>query len=207
MVAVVSGEVTPPPHPSGETALLVVDMQNSYFEFPELAAKKEMVLVRVNELLDAAHEAGRPVVLVRTQHERDGSTWTLNMRDDGEGFAFPGTDQAQFLEGLRSGEHVEVVKTRDSAFFDTGLRETLDRLGVAHLLICGVSTHSCVAQTAIDAFAADFHAGIASEAVASENPDLSEALLAFLYEEMRQPLLDQHESTDLLMTGWPPRGE
>lgn len=181
-------------------------MQNSYFEFPELEEQKEEVLARVNQLLDAAHGAGRPVVLVRTQHELDGSTWTLNMRDDEQGFAFPGTEQAQFLDGLRTGEHVEVVKTRDSAFFDTGLREQLDRLHISHLLICGVSTHSCIAQTAMDAFAHDFHAGIARDSIASGDPDLSEALLTFLHEEMRQPLLDQDESIDLLKTGWPPEG-
>lgn len=206
-MARVSDGMTPPQQPSGETALLVVDVQNSYFEFPRLSQQKGAVVARVNELLDAAHEAGRPVVLVRTQHERDGSTWTLNMRDDGQGFAFPGTDQAQFVDGLRAGAHVEIVKTRDSAFFDTGLREELDRLGVAHLLVCGVSTHSCVAQTATDAFAYNVHVGIARDATASDNPDLATALLAFLEDEMRQPLLDQAASIDLLKTGWPPAGQ
>ncbi|NNG20315.1 isochorismatase family protein [Naumannella sp. ID2617S] len=92
-----------------------------------------------------------------------------------------------------------------SAFHGTRLREELDRLGVAHLVICGVSTHSCVAQTAIDGFAQDLHVAVACEAVASENPELSDALLRFLAEEMRQPLLDQARSLALLRDGWPPR--
>lgn len=192
--------------PSGETALVVVDMQSSYFELPGLSEKTDAVLARVNELLDAAYAAGRPVVLVRTEHARDGSTWTLNMLEDGEGFAFPGTEQAQLLSGLKAQNHVEVVKTRDSAFHGTRLREVLDSLGVAHLLICGVSTHSCVAQTAIDAFAGDLHAAVARDAVASENPELSDALLRFLHEEMRQPLLTQDDSVALLRNGWPTEG-
>lgn len=188
--------------PSGETALIVIDMQNSYFELPGLSDKKDDVIGPVNELIAAAHEAGRPVILVRTEHQRDGSTWTLNMREDRQGFAFPGTEQAQFLTDLDTRDHVEIVKTRDSAFHGTSLLEELQRLDVAHLLLCGVSTHSCIAQTATTAFAHDLHVAVALDAITSEDEALSEALLTFLHEEMRQPLLDQAASLALLRDGW-----
>ncbi|WP_241726673.1 isochorismatase family cysteine hydrolase [Dietzia sp. SLG310A2-38A2] len=179
-------------------------MQNSYFEFPELAAVRDELVGSVNELIRAAHEAERPVILVRTEHAEDRSTWTLNMLEDDQGFAFPGTGQARFLDGLETGGHVEVVKTRDSAFFRTDLRAELDRLGASHLLVCGVSTHSCVAQTAIDGFAENLHVAVARGAISSDNPPLSEALLEFLQDQMRQPLLDQTQSLELLRTGhWP----
>ncbi|EYT62765.1 NAD synthetase [Dietzia sp. UCD-THP] len=188
----------------GQTALVVIDMQNSYFEFPELASVRDELVGAVNELIRTAHEAGRPVVLVRTEHAEDRSTWTLNMHEDDQGFAFPGTDQARFLDGLANGDHVEVVKTRDSAFFRTELRSQLDRLGASHLLVCGVSTHSCVAQTAIDGFAENLHVAVARGAISSDNSPLSEALLEFLQDQMRQPLLDQSQSVELLRTGhWP----
>lgn len=189
--------------PTGETALVVIDMQNSYFELPGLAEKRERVLTKVNELLHAARDAGRPVVMVRTEHARDGSTWTLNMREDEQGFAFPGTEQAQFLAELAFSDHVEIVKARDSAFHGTTLRAELDRLAVAHVVVCGVSTHSCVAQTAINAFAENLHAAVAVDAIASEHRELSQALLQFLHEEMRQPLLGQADSIALLRDGWP----
>lgn len=190
--------------PGPPTALAVIDMQNSYFEFPELAKVRDKLLARVNELIAAAHGAGRPVVLVRTEHARDGSTWTLNMCDDNEGFAFPGTEQARFLDGLDTGGHVEVVKTRDSAFFKTSLAAELARLGVDHLLLCGVSTHSCVSQTAIDGFAENVHIAVARDAIASDDAALSTALLEFLSDQMRQPIIDQSAALELLRTGdWP----
>ena len=193
---------------SGEQiALVVIDMQNSYFEFPDLAREREDLVARVNELIRTAHEAGRPVVLVRTEHARDKSTWTLNMCEDDQGFAFPGTEQAQFLDELVTGEHVEVTKTRDSAFFDTDLTARLEQLGVDHLLLCGVSTHSCVSQTAIDGFAENLHVAIARGAIASDNSALSEALLDFCVDQMRQPVIDQPASIELLRTGsWPAEG-
>nr|WP_010540990.1 ammonia-dependent NAD(+) synthetase [Dietzia alimentaria] len=190
--------------PGEQVALVVIDMQNSYFEFPDLAREREDLVERVNELIRTAHEAGRPVVLVRTEHARDKSTWTLNMCEDDQGFAFPGTEQAQFLDELVTGEHVEVTKTRDSAFFDTDLTAQLEQLGVDHLLLCGVSTHSCVSQTAIDGFAENLHVAIARGAIASDNSALSEALLDFCVDQMRQPVIDQQASMELLRTGsWP----
>ncbi|WP_425309850.1 isochorismatase family cysteine hydrolase [Ammonicoccus fulvus] len=185
------------------TALVVIDMQNSYFELPGLAEHRDWLLMRVNELVRTAHEGDQPVVLVRTQHEEDRSTWTLNMLEDDQGFAFPGSEQAAFLDGLDVRDHIEIVKTRDSAFFDTDLRSELDRLGVTHMILCGVSTHSCVADTANDAFAVNLHAAVAVESVASENPKLSDALLHFLEVEKRQPLLTQPRALDFLRNGWP----
>ena len=190
--------------PGVQTALVVIDMQNSYFEFPALAEVRDELVPKVNELIHAAHAAGRPVVLVRTEHARDRSTWTINMCADDQGFAYPGTDQAKFLDELATGGHIEVVKTRDSAFFDTDLKARLEHLGVSHLLVCGVSTHSCVAQTAIDGFAENLHVAIARGAISSDNSELSEALLDFCADQMRQPIIDQQASLDLLRTGnWP----
>lgn len=185
-------------HRAGERALVVIDMQHSYFELPGLAGREREVLPQVNELIGAAHEAGRIIVLVRTEHARDRSTWTLNMLEDDQGFAFPGTRQAQFLTDLDTRDHVEIVKTRDSSFHGTDLREQLRRRGVTHLLLCGISTHSCVNQTASDAFAHDFSVAIATDAILSENPELAAAMLEFLRTEMRQPLLTQRQALDFL---------
>ncbi|MGQ1796025.1 cysteine hydrolase family protein [Kocuria oceani] len=180
-----------PQRTEGRTALLVIDMQNSYFDFPELEEQRESVTAKANELIAAAREGGCPVLLIRTQHERDRSTWTVNMHDDGQGFAYPGTEQSEYVAGLDTEGGVGLVKTRDSAFFDTDLAARLRNLGVKRLVLCGISTHSCVAQTAIDAFAHNFRVAVARDAVASENADLSRALLAFLEDEMRQDILHQ----------------
>lgn len=183
---------------SGGLALLVIDLQNAYFELPGLAGKEERLVGAANELIAAAHEGGRPVVLIRTEHQPDRSTWTVNMLDDGEGFAFPQSRQAAFLDGLDTRDHIEVVKTRDNSFFGTDLAFQLRSLDVEQILLCGISTHSCVAQTAIGAFAEDFRVSVAGEAIASDHQPLSEALLEFLKVEMRQPVLSQQECVALL---------
>lgn len=190
----------------GETALVVIDMQHSYFEHPALAARQAELTAAVVDLIRAAREAGRPVMLVRTEHAADRSTWTLNMLQDGQGFAFPGSRQAAVLDEVVQAAPggVEVVKTRDSAFHGTDLEAQLRARGVERLVLCGVSTHSCVAQTATDAFARDFHVVLATEAIHSEAPALSAAMLEFLATEMRQPLLDLDQARTVLRTGLVP---
>jgi NAD+ synthase len=182
-------------------ALLLVDLQNAYFEFPELAQEKDRLIENANELIGVARDAERPVVLVRTVHARDKSTWTINMLADGEGFAFPETAQASYVDDLDTASAIDVTKTRDDSFFDTRLREVLEELNVSDLLIGGVSTHSCVAETAMTAFAHNFHVAIAAGAIASENPKLSAAMLEFLADELRQPILDQEASITFLRRG------
>lgn len=123
------------------------------------------------------------------------------MLEDDEGFAFPETAQAAYVDDLDTDSAVDVTKTRDDSFFNTRLRDVLEELSVSHLLIGGVSTHSCVAETAMTAFAHDFHVAIAGEAIASENPELSAAMLEFLTDELRQPVLDQAASIRMLREG------
>lgn len=184
---------------SKRIALLLIDLQNSYFEFPELAVERDWLLPRVNELLAAAKRGAQPVILVRTEHLPDKSTWTLNMLQDGKGFAFPGSEQAAPLADLAIGDDtITVVKTRDDAFHETNLAEHLADLKVDGIVLCGVSTHSCVAQTATAAFARNIPCAVAQDATASEDRELAAALLAFLYREMRQPLLDQTSAVGVL---------
>lgn len=187
--------------PDAGVALLLVDLQNAYFESPELAEVQGELIERANELVRTAREFDRPVVLVRTEHAPDKSTWTVNMLEDDEGFAFPGSAQAAYVDGVDTGEAIDLTKTRDDAFHGTRLHEVLIELGASHLLIGGVSTHSCVAETAMSAFAHNFHVAVAADVTASENATLSLAMLEFLRDELRQPVLNQEASLNLLRSG------
>lgn len=75
--------------PHAGVALLLVDLQNAYFESPELAEVQSVLIERANDLVRMAREFDRPVVLVRTEHAPDKSTRTVNVLEDDEGFAFP----------------------------------------------------------------------------------------------------------------------
>lgn len=181
----------------GKAALLVIDMQNAFFEDEALAGQQERLVSACNSLIDAARSGQAPVLLVRTEHLKDGSTWTRSMLDDGQGFVFRGSRQADFVSGLHAGDLDVVTKTRDSAFFGTGLAARLRDLGVDHLLLAGVSTHSCVAQTGADAFAHDFRVSYALDAIGSTNEQYADAMLEVISVGYRQPILGRTEAEAL----------
>ncbi|MFJ6002238.1 cysteine hydrolase family protein [Arthrobacter sp. NPDC092385] len=190
-----------------KTALLVIDMQNAFFEDPVLAAVQQSLVAACNDLIDAARRSGAPVLVARTEHLPDRSTWTVSMLDDDQGFIFRGTRQADVVEGLRVEGLETVTKTRDSAFFGTDLAERLRSLGVAQLVLAGVATHNCVAHTGADAFAHDFRVSYALDAIASTNEEYAEAMLEILSVEYRQPIIGQVEAEALLAQQGPPTPE
>jgi nicotinamidase-related amidase len=174
-------------------AVVMVDMQRDFFADPELERCREDLTAACNAVVVAALARGLVVVEVRTVHREDGSTWSLNMNDDRAGMTIDGTPGADPIEGLVSAaEHAGitlVTKTRDSAFHDTDLAAHLDEQGVTALLLCGVSTESCIAATATEAYARDLAVGIVLDATASVRWDLHDHALDSLREQYRQPAL------------------
>lgn len=67
-------------------ALLLVDLQNAFFNEEGLDTQEQELTAAANRLSQAAIEAELPVFVVTTVHSRDTSTWTLNMLEAGEGF-------------------------------------------------------------------------------------------------------------------------
>ena len=179
-------------------AVLVVDMQNAFFEDPVLRARRDGLTAACNALMNAAANANVRALLVKTEHEQDKSTWTLSMLDDDQGFIFRGTEQADFVPGLHTDDVPKLVKTRDSAFVGTDLLLRLRNWDVDTIVLAGVSTHNCVAQTGADAFAHNFRVIYASDATGSEDAEAAEATQAILSREYRQRILTVSQIQELL---------
>ncbi len=170
-------------------ALLLVDLQEDYFADDELERCREDVLSTCSELARAAHQAGVPVLEVRTEHAADRSTWTLTMLEDDQGVVVRGTPGAARARGLDPGPADLLVKTRDSAFFGTDLVERLSRLGARRVVLTGVSTESCIAATARDAFAHDLAVVLVSDGTASVSWQEHDHTLEMLRTQHRQDVL------------------
>jgi len=179
-------------------ALLVIDMQNDFFVDDELERCREDLTKACNELVERARAAGVPVLELQTVHKRDKSTWALNMLDDDQGMALEGSEGVQRIEGLQPGDEV-IPKTRDSAFHDTDLEQRLRQEGVERLVLCGVSTESCIAATAMDAYARNLRVTLVEDGTASIEWDQHDQTLARLKEQYRQDVVsaaDVDFSTD-----------
>ena len=171
-------------------AVLIIDMQKGYFENPELADRQEHLVEQCNQLISQAQDAGVPVLMVCTEHQRDKSTWTLNMLDDDQGFAFDDSETGELVTGLSDHGLPRLPKTRDSAFMGTDLLMRLRNWGTGTLVLAGVASHNCIAQTGADAFAHNFRVVYAKDAMASTNEEYANQMLTILCDEYRQDLAD-----------------
>ena len=161
-----------------ETALLLVDVINSFFEpgQPNHYEGVEAVIPAMKALLAAARTSGSLVVHAAERH-RPGV-------DDFEWRKLPvhhleGANDAAFFDMFnpRGENEITVFKRRFSAFFATDLALFLHEQAVARVIIAGVKTNVCIRATAQDAFANGFEPIIAREATNSNRPHLAEASL------------------------------
>ena len=177
------------------TALLVVDMQAD-FASPEGAAGRwgldlstvPDALAAAERLARAARAAKVPVLFAGlfTSPETDSPAWSERMRRRG---GDPDIEAALCREGApgsafvgpwpASGEIV-IRKTRYSAFWNTDLDARLKALGVDTLVLAGLTTECCVADTARDAFNLDYHVFVVADACAAYEPGLHAGALRML---------------------------
>ena len=122
-------------------ALLVIDLQNDYFpggKFP--LWNTYAILQNIERAIAKANAQGIPVIHI--QHvAKQGMAPFFN-----EGT--PGADIYPSILAAAPKAPV-VVKEFADGFEQTNLEETLTKLGVTDLLVCGMMTQNCVTHTAI----------------------------------------------------------
>ncbi|MGW0483577.1 cysteine hydrolase family protein [Nonomuraea sp. NPDC003214] len=139
------------------SALVVIDVQNSFLELPDWRhTSRPDIVPQVNRLAEAARHAGEAVV------------WVLGSRP-GSGSVFdPARGLVRLMDGIRPlpGEPV-LTKTAHNAFTTTNLHQLLTRRGVRKLTICGIRTEQCCETTARLASDLGFDVDFAIDATAT----------------------------------------
>ena len=145
-------------------AVLVVDMLQD-FVYGALTCERAVNIVPATaKLLDAAREAGIPVIFCNDCHlpkiDRELEIW-------GE-HAMAGTPGAEVIPELKKCDKDYVVpKRRYSGFFQTDLDILLKELGVDTVIMTGLHAHMCVRHTSADAFQLGYNVVVAKEATDS----------------------------------------
>lgn len=152
-----------------ETALLVIDVQNTYLTRPKRAALSsaeqrrydawtpfhqrmhETVIPRTAELLDLFRKHGIERLFARIAcHTKDGRDRSLSQKMPGWNNLLLPKDEAssQLVPQLAPvGDEIVVTKTTDSALTGTNLRLILHNLGVKNVVCAGIFTDQCVSST------------------------------------------------------------
>ena len=144
------------------TALLVVDIQNTYLEpseDSEEAARWQPFYERMNNivipnnarLLQWARGAGIEVMFARIACQtQDGRDRSLSQKKPGFNYLLlpKDRDDSQMVPELTpQGDEIVVTKTTDSALTGTNLRLMLRNIGITDVIVTGIFTDQCISST------------------------------------------------------------
>lgn len=121
-----------------KTALLLIDIQNDYFEggMNPLEGSLEAGL-NAQKLLSHFRKHSLPVIHIRHISNRPGSTFFL-----------PDTEGADIHQCVSPTGGEEIVRKHfPNSFFQTNLLNLLKSKEITNLVICGMMTHMCVDAT------------------------------------------------------------
>ena len=138
-----------------DTALILVDIQNDYFEngnWP--VAKMDTASANAARLLEHARKSSQMVVHVH--HE---------IPSDDAPFFRPGTDGARIHASVapQKGE-ATILKHHPNSFRETGLLALLQDNGIRNLTICGAMSQMCIDATTRAAADFGFDVTVAEDA-------------------------------------------
>lgn len=160
--------------------LIVIDMQNDFLDRLEDDIRAALIF-NTNELIGVFRTSGCPVVWVQQLLRPDLSDAPLLIKDRGKSVVIEGTAGAQLHPDLaRQDEDTVVTKKRYSAFFQTDLQRILGDLAPEQVTLAGVNTHACVRATAIDAYQLDLRVLLASDCLASHDPEHGRISMAYM---------------------------
>lgn len=152
-----------------QTAILVIDVQNTYLERPDRASLSPQeqhrydlwtpfhermhgtVVPNTARLLALARQNGIECLFARIAcHTQDGRDRSLSQKMPGwNNLLLPKNDTpSQLVAELQpAGDEIVVTKTTDSALTGTNLRLILHNLGIRNVICCGIFTDQCVSST------------------------------------------------------------
>ncbi|WP_323769313.1 cysteine hydrolase [Antarctobacter sp.] len=172
----------------GRAALLVVDLQNDFTHPDGFLARRRGVEVEpvrrsfpaVEKLIYGARRAGVPVIWLSVVHEvgvEPGNYLAAQLREPPTSGEISASDLlthrgswgARWDSALprRLDGEVCLEKPGYNGFYCTDLPDTLERLGVQTLVLCGCNTNVCIQATAAEAFFRGHYVVLAADACTS----------------------------------------
>lgn len=187
---------------ASESALLIIDVQNTYLERPDRASLSSaqlagyeawtpfhdrmhgQVIPRTAALLDACRKAGIECLFARI------ATYTADGRERSLSQKMPGWNNlllpkdgmpSQLVPELQPvGDEICIIKTTDSALTGTNLRLILNNIGVRNVICCGIFTDQCVSSTVRSLADESFNVIVVEDCCAAGSQELHEKELEII---------------------------
>jgi nicotinamidase-related amidase len=166
---------------AGQTALVVIDMLNTYeHEDAELLTESVARVVEpIGGLVADAVDADAPVIYVNDNYgDWNSSQEELTRR------AMDGA-RPDLVEPVLPPSEVDfVIKARHTIFYMTPLEYLLGQREIGRLVLTGQVTEQCILYSALDAYVRHYEVVVPSDGVAHIHEPLADAALAMMKRNM-----------------------
>lgn len=147
---------------SAETALLVIDIQNTYLETkpdpaddarwqPFFGRMRKTVIPNTAKLIAACRARGIETIFARVAClKQDGRDRSLSQKKPGFNYLLLPKDRedSQIVPELApAADEIVITKTTDSALTGTNLRLVLHNMGIRNVVVAGIFTDQCVSSS------------------------------------------------------------
>ena len=130
-----------------DTILVVIDMQDKLL--PAMC-ESEYLLSNTEKLISGIQALNLPVIITEQYPKGLGKT-------------------NEAIAKLLDKKYIPIEKTTFSCYRNDNFKEMLDNFGKKNIVLCGIETHICVLQTAIELKQAGYNVLIIEDCVASRN--------------------------------------
>jgi nicotinamidase-related amidase len=143
-----------------EKALLVIDIQNDYFEGGKMQLDGSLeASLKAKQIIEIFRNEKRPVLFIKH----------ISLKPDAT-FFLPDTNGAEIYENIKPIESDKIfIKHYPNSFKETDLLEYLNFNHVSDLTICGMMTHMCIDATTRAAKDFGFYCTLLGDACATKS--------------------------------------
>ena len=178
-----------------KTALLVIDIQNTYLALPDdphearrwapfLERMSETVIPNTAKLQAWARENGIEVIHARIAClKEDGRDRSLSQKKPGFNYLLlpKDRDDSQIVDAVGpEGDEIVVTKTTDSALTGTNLRMVLHNMGITDVIVAGIFTDQCISSSVRSLADESFGVVVVEDCCAAATRELHEAELRII---------------------------
>jgi nicotinamidase-related amidase len=175
-----------------KTALLVIDIQNTYLALPDdphearrwapfLERMSETVIPNTAKLQAWARENGIEVIHARIAClKEDGRDRSLSQKKPGFNYLLlpKDRDDSQIVDAVGpEGDEIVVTKTTDSALTGTNLRMVLHNMNITDVIVAGIFTDQCISSSVRSLADESFGVVVVEDCCAAATRELHEAEL------------------------------
>ncbi len=172
------------------TALLVIDIQNTYLDEKDTAREtarwqpffdrmNDTVIPNTRKLIDDCRAKGVEIIFARIAcHKTDGRDRSLSQKKPGFNYLLlpKNEEDGQIVPELApEADDIVVVKTTDSALTGTNLRLMLRNMEIKDVIVAGIFTDQCVSSTVRSLADESFGVVLVEECCAAATMELHEA--------------------------------